>query len=68
MSKIVTLYTTSVFLLLVGIWLVRNGLQKEDFKSKMKSVNYRPIRNYGKGYSVIIGIVCLILGILLLVI
>jgi hypothetical protein len=68
MPKIVTLYATSIFLLLAGIWLVRNGLQKEDFKSKMKSVNYRPIRNYGKGYSVIIGIVCLILGILLLVI
>lgn len=68
MLKIITLYAISVFLLLVGIWLIRNGLQKDDFKSKMELVNYRPIRNYGKGYSVIIGIVCLILGIVLLIV
>ncbi len=68
MSKTFTLYATAIFLFCVGVLLISNGLKKDGFKSKMQLVHYRPIRNYGKGFSVVLGIFCLILGILLLTI
>jgi hypothetical protein len=68
MSKPFTLYTTAIFLFFVGVLLIRSGLKKEGFKAKMELVHYRPIRNYGKGFSIVLGIFCLALGILLLTI
>jgi uncharacterized membrane protein HdeD (DUF308 family) len=66
MPKIFILYGTSLFLALAGILLIRNGLKKKDFKSTMELIHYRPIRNYGKGFSIALGVLCLILGIILL--
>ena len=65
MPKIFILYITSLFLFIVGILLIRNGLKKTDIKSAIQLMNYRPIRNYGKGFSIALGVLCLILGIIL---
>jgi|JI6StandDraft_1071083.scaffolds.fasta_scaffold84203_1 cytochrome c biogenesis protein CcdA len=66
MSKSFTLYGTSLFLIIAAILLIRNGLKKGDFKSTMSQIHYRPIRNYGQGFSIALGILCLILGVILL--
>jgi hypothetical protein len=66
MSKSFTLYGTSLFLIIAAVLLIRNGFKKADFKSTMNLIHYRPIRNYGKGFSIVLGILCLILGIILL--
>jgi len=52
-------------LLFIGLLLIWSGLTKEDVNSKMRFIHYKPIRNYGKGYSIALGIFCLILGLLL---
>ncbi len=66
MSKSFTLYGTSLILIIAAILLIRNALKKADFKYTISLIHYKPIRNYGKGFSIALGILCLILGVILL--
>jgi hypothetical protein len=67
MMKLLTLYGTAALFYLAAIWLIRNGLKKEDVKTKMQMVNYRPtFRHYGKGHSIALGILCLVCGSMLI--
>jgi hypothetical protein len=66
MSKAFILYGTSLFLIIAGVLLLRNGIKKSDFKTTMEMMNYRSIRNYGKGISIALGVLCIILGAILL--
>lgn len=68
MSKIFILYGTSVLLTLAEILLLRNGVKKTDLKTTMRMMNYQPIKNYGKGYSIALGILCINSGVVLLLI
>jgi len=56
----------SFLLIATGVLLVRHGIKKADFKSEMESVHYRPVKNYGKGFSITLGLFCLILAIMLI--
>lgn len=66
MLKDFILYGTSCVFIIGGLVLVNTGLRKDDFKAIVKTVNYRPIRNYGKGYSIVLGVFCFILGLILI--
>jgi hypothetical protein len=65
-QKYVIIYGMSFLFFAAGYFLLRNGLRKTDFKSAMEFVNYHPSRNYGKGYSIALGILCIIGGFLIL--
>jgi hypothetical protein len=66
MIKILIQYTGAALFLLAGAWLVRDGLKKIDEKSAMRFAHYRPVKNYGKGFSIALGILCLVCGVLLI--
>jgi hypothetical protein len=66
MYKLTIKYGESFLFLAAGIYLINNGLQKTDFNSAMQMVHYRPSRKYGKGYSIALGILCVIGGLMLL--
>ena len=68
MTKYFIVYGTVALLAFAGILLIRNGLKKENFKSAMNLVHYKPIRNYGKGFSIALGVLCLALAVMLLVV
>lgn len=62
------LFGASSFFLFVGACLMRNGFRKDSFESSMRWIHYRPIRNYGKGFSILLGALCVILAIALLMV
>lgn len=66
MHKPLILYGISILIIIAGALLIRDGMKKTDFKSTMKFIHYRPIRNYGKGFTIALGILFLILGFILL--
>ena len=66
MPKVILLYTTSAFLVWAGMLFIKSSLKKPDAQSAMRFVHYRPIKNYGKGVLIALGIFYLLLGLLLL--
>ena len=66
MPNHIVIYLAAGCLFFVGLLLVKYGLSKRDIKSSMQMVHYRPIRNYGKRFSIFLGVLCLTLSVLLL--
>lgn len=66
MQKILIIYSAAIFFVFIGVLLLKSGLKKQDFKDAIRNLNYRPIRNYGKTFSIMLGVLCIILGLSLL--
>lgn len=59
------LYFSAILFLLFGLFLIRTGIKKESIKSALMKVTHAPTKNYGKLFSIVIGVLCIVLGILL---
>lgn len=66
MPKSTILYSSAALFFIAGYVLLQIGFRKTDFKSAIKEVHYRPVKNYGKGYAIALGILCIFLGLMLL--
>lgn len=60
------LYFSAILFLLFGVFLLRTGFKKESIKSVLMKVTHAPAKNYGKLFSIAAGILCIVLGIMLL--
>ena len=63
MSQLVRTMIASFFSIIAGVLLLREGLKRKDFESTMRFIHYRPIKNYGKTYCIVVGVFFILVGI-----
>ncbi|MES1226101.1 MAG: hypothetical protein ABUT20_62070 [Bacteroidota bacterium] len=49
-----------------GIYCFKAAFHKQTFKEKMTKANYGPVKNYNKGFFILSGTVCFLLGAILI--
>jgi hypothetical protein len=49
-----------------GIYCFKAAFHKQTFKEDRRNLHSAPVKNYGKGFLIFFGIVCFLLGILLI--
>jgi predicted amidohydrolase YtcJ len=63
---ILLLYVVSGLFFLFGLLSFTTAFKKQNMETKMKMMNYVPIRNYGKTFYLFFGVLCIFLSVALL--
>lgn len=64
MSSFYILWGVSGLTIIAGALLIQAGIRKEDYKTRIRFIHYTPIKNYGKGFKIYLGIVLILLGLI----
>lgn len=51
----------------IGIYCFKAAFSKKTLTKEMEQVHYVPVKNFGRGFFILLGSVCMICGVLLIV-